>query len=232
MRRVVPHAFRIVSAVLCVAVAALWARSYWRTDIVKFGSARLFKAASGGGGVMLESLVQSKREGDWRTGTTPGGRTGIGIYTETRQHYFDARRAVAGDRATRWEWLAYPYTDRPTFEVRAWVHVDHPILPQIVAVSFKAGGTYSNVDYHAVETWYAGRAIWIPYWLPTALTLMPPFLWLGSAGVRRRRERRRLNLCERCGYDLRASPGRCPECGTVAAAGGPAGPTVGRRAGA
>ena len=50
----------------------------------------------------------------------------------------------------------------------------------------------------------------------TVLGIVPLF-WL--AGVRRehwRRKRVRAGLCVQCGYDLRATPGRGPECGEAA----------------
>src|SRR5947209_9621185 len=37
----------------------------------------------------------------------------------------------------------------------------------------------------------------------------------GAACFARERERRKLGLCERCGYDLRASLELCPECGRL-----------------
>jgi hypothetical protein len=59
-----------------------------------------------------------------------------------------------------------------------------------------------------------GRRLWIVYlpgWLPVLLLAVPPAVWV----ARRTRSARRCRtgLCPVCGYDLRATPGRCPECG-------------------
>jgi hypothetical protein len=53
-----------------------------------------------------------------------------------------------------------------------------------------------------------------------ALAVVIGSLAYRSTCAREQREHRLANrLCVRCGYDLRATPGRCPECGSVAAAG-------------
>lgn len=71
-----------------------------------------------------------------------------------------------------------------------------------------------------VGTWhqYSNRA-----WDQRSLTLnwwiLLPITGCLVVGYRRRQGRRRLmrmGCCAPCGYDLRATPDRCPECGTVA----------------
>src|SRR5688572_1541424 len=58
-------------------------------------------------------------------------------------------------------------------------------------------------------------AIVVPAWLPMVLFAAFP-LARGALFIRRRR-RVREGHCRKCGYDLRATPDRCPECGTASA---------------
>src|SRR4051794_34948314 len=92
--------------------------------------------------------------------------------------------------------------------------------------SLRFSGHY-NLAWESSGTCETGTADWrfhvhgqrvsfgFMLWFATALTALLPLLW---AAVRippmvRRRKAARLGLCPSCGYDLRATPGRCPECG-------------------
>jgi hypothetical protein len=74
------------------------------------------------------------------------------------------------------------------------------------------GGTASGPPHQRDEF-----GLWIPYWLLLVLTLPLP-LWTATVHRKRmaRAARHQRGLCEHCGYDLRATPGQCPECGTAA----------------
>ena len=85
---------------------------------------------------------------------------------------------------------------------------------------------YTSGDPQAVHFAFAGfevalsdrqNGFWlfaIPYWA-VALPLAAAAGWGWWAG-RRRSRREVAGRCLRCGYDLRASGERCPECGTPA----------------
>jgi hypothetical protein len=58
--------------------------------------------------------------------------------------------------------------------------------------------------------WY----LWIPYW--PVIVISGIFLGIRARDFlrdARYRHRIAMNLCPKCGYDLRESPDRCPECG-------------------
>ncbi len=93
----------------------------------------------------------------------------------------------------------------------------------------------SNVERRRWQFLWVGQLgsgkVCVPAWL----IVVPLFALAVAPSVSsfvRRRVRSRAGLCPKCGYDLRASPERCPECGTPRASDDPnvaAGIRTGRR---
>jgi hypothetical protein len=77
-------------------------------------------------------------------------------------------------------------------------HIDFRLLGISVDVETGYGGTYCDVC--------------LPYWMLISGTAVLPAVCARRLLIRR--HRRRARLCLICGYDLRASNDRCPECGT------------------
>ena len=67
-------------------------------------------------------------------------------------------------------------------------------------------------DEEATEVLYSLTA---PLWFVFGALAVLPALTMRSAV--RKRARRMNGLCPTCGYDLRATPDRCPECGKIPA---------------
>jgi hypothetical protein len=108
-----------------------------------------------------------------------------------------------------------------------WGHSDSPPPPRIEFKHFTAPAA-TGLGVNSFWTWLGfyrfidsrTALIVVPHWLfvvmPTAVLAVMPI-----ARAMRRRRRRQLGLCPRCGYDLRGVTGRCPECGEPAPAARP-----------
>ena len=80
-------------------------------------------------------------------------------------------------------------------------------------LGFYVEPTYEQPAFGASPA-YRFTSVGVPYYALCVLTAVLP-AWQGWLALRRRRTLQ--GTCRTCGYDLRATPERCPECGTVAA---------------
>ncbi len=86
--------------------------------------------------------------------------------------------------------------------------VVHEPIPEII---WAEHWLESSVSGRPTVTRLQRRDGRMDYWLPTLATLLFPLTLIGL----RRRRKGPVGHCATCGYDLRATPERCPECGTI-----------------
>jgi hypothetical protein len=96
-------------------------------------------------------------------------------------------------------------------------HVD-PRMTRPLRATWTAQPTSGSVRRRLLGQFYFSRGYWgvivaVPYWFVVPICLAgPAVVWRRR---RLRRHRAELGLCIACGFDLRATPDRCPECGAV-----------------
>jgi hypothetical protein len=92
--------------------------------------------------------------------------------------------------------------------------------PQLFGVRPRRGfGQNATLEYERGVVIRRSWGLVFPMWIPVGLLAAVPTTRLLRRSCRRRY---RQGLCPACGYDLRATPGRCPECGTPAPMSAPA----------
>ena len=75
--------------------------------------------------------------------------------------------------------------------------------------SFKSGSPVPWITFGPLTFW----SVNVPLWIPTIL-FGSLFSYWYALPLHRRFKHTKLGLCVKCGYDLRGSKERCPECGT------------------
>ena len=187
LRRLLLNAFTAVSALQLLATAALWVRSYWGSDYIS----RLTP-----GTVTEHSISHHTLRIQWTLGQI---RLSRGEYTAYPPP----------------EYLLSPQPPRGALWGRGrlgkghygWERIEGPSLWNRLGFCHYRTGTGASF-YDETE-----EGITLPAWLAALPLLIPPVLWSNAAW--RKRRRHRAGQCPTCGYDLRATPERCPECGTA-----------------
>ena len=172
MRRKLFNLAAAVSLVLCLAMVALWIRSYWVSDLIMhYGPTQRSVLSNSGSmhfivtdisGLAITSrktIKHSTRPASlWRTDALaphdPGVKTNVGL---------------AGFR---------------------W---------------FVSNGGVGRTNIRTAKRW----ALTVPHWFIILVAAALPAICL------MRRSQPAPGACKTCGYDLRATPERCPECGAV-----------------
>jgi hypothetical protein len=198
LKRHVFHFLSLLTLLLLLAVTTLWVRGYGMLDMASRARTRRLE----GGGASYSSAQVISNQGriliDVGWGTAAPDSTVVGTM-------LDDANTTGGQPRTLFQRIEQTKTSQPIRledisnasgwgPVRWWRIAKHNPL---------AGLTRDG--------WF----VQIHHWLLAVILAIAPALALWQFA--RRHRRMRVGLCANCGYDLRATPGRCPECGAEGA---------------
>ena len=128
-------------------------------------------------------------------------------------HVGDGAVSVAVDSGQEWQPWGTPSTENSIEYARLNADDEEAssyIDPGWEEWRWRAAGVWVTTYHpHGTGTYGTTRELRVPFWLIAAGIAL-----VGMRGLRR--ARRAEGACRRCGYDLRATPVRCPECGEAA----------------
>jgi hypothetical protein len=190
------------SLLACAAVVAVWVRSNRVAE-----EFRWFRCDVGGATVVITDRHLSVTEGQvfWDGRTTTRDYASIedaGLFADdaSSQEPFDHQtRAMPPRRIGRpgegWSRLKFRVT-----RATAPVPTTGPAWPGVVRPVTGREESFGMI---------------VPLWMPVVATALLSAVRAGLWWRRRKHRREAAGLCPSCGYDLRASPERCPECGAT-----------------
>jgi hypothetical protein len=183
----------VLSLALCAAIALLWVRSYWVSDdwsrdAYGLDSGRVFHTAL---------LIRS---------------SGAGLALARKVYTNGDPGVVAAWRPAQFGGFPLSWRSDPSVKYPA----GGPLLPTL---SWWTRSGFGLSVERPRSSGYFGRggfALVVPDWSLLIAAALLPFAWLFRRWMGARRKAME-GRCRRCGYDLRATPDRCPECGTQVA---------------
>jgi 4-amino-4-deoxy-L-arabinose transferase-like glycosyltransferase len=210
--RYILHALTALSLLLCLAISGLWLRGYWIADSMARVTENGWLAGDGTVSdsqfvLHLHMWTSARGALQFRNFRTEMDGPMTWIFSTP----FDRKPALSvgwhrssADAAATAANLTTPRTFGFGHERK---HVEQELSLGETRAGFprQPGIPWVIQDEHVVV---------VPHWLPLILTAIAPASRC-RAWLRNRTQRRQRGRCAKCGYDLRATPQRCPECGAI-----------------
>jgi hypothetical protein len=188
LARILLNSLTLVSLLLFTATVVLWVRNHRVADVVEWSRWRLDGETERQTGVSLASAAGGMAVSAF------GSRLRVGDPAERAR----IARELAGHRS--WAWKTWP---RPLYPVGS----DNP--SGLNRLGFYGWSRSQSGPWG----WRRDVVIAVPNWAMLVTSAGLPAFWCYRRGRAMRLRRRRAGMCPSCGYDLRATPERCPECG-------------------